>query len=425
MPAFKYQTVSGSSGAGVVDAPDRSSALRTLRQRGITPIKIEVVRGGSLAASVEPTSESPNGAAAPPRTHVRATGIGGGVAMSRGEIAGLIREIATALQAGLTLPQALRTSAKQGRSERQRVMIQFLLDQIEHGKPLSEAALAWGKPFTELLVSLIRAGEASGKLDEVLAQAADLMERDVALRRAVLGATIYPMLLAGLVTIATIVLVTVIIPRLIAPLAGQIKHTQLPLPTRIVMGVAEFIGAWWWLLLAGLVVGVMVFRRLYSQPGPRLAIDRALLRIPALGPLLRDAAVARFTRTLGTLVSAGLPALSALRATRPTLGNRAMEHAVENVCEQVAAGKTISEPLEASGVFPPLLVQIVGVGERSGRLAELLRRAADALESRTQASLKLFTAVLPPVLIMIFAGIAGFVIAAILLVVLKIQEMIG
>ena len=166
-----------------------------------------------------------------------------------------------------------------------------------------------------------------------------------------------------------------------------------------------------------------LFRKLRivtADPGSTLVVLGTHGRpIPVSSP-----AVAAAMNTLEEQRTA-LPALSALRATRPTLGNRAMEHAVEVVCEQVASGKTISEPLEASGVFPPLLVQIVSVGERSGRLPELLRRAADALENRTQASLKLFTAVLPPVLIMIFAGIAGFVIAAILLVVLKIQEMIG
>jgi len=140
---------------------------------------------------------------------------------------------------------------------------------------------------------------------------------------------------------------------------------------------------------------------------------------------LRDVAVARFTRTLGTLVSAGLPALTALRVTRLTLGNRALEETIDEVCEQVSAGRTISDPLEKSGYFPPLLVQIVGVGERSGRLPAMLRQAADAFEKRTEASIRLFTTVLPPLLVLMMALVVGFVIAAVLLPLLEMQEAIG
>jgi type II secretory pathway component PulF len=261
----------------------------------------------------------------------------------------------------------------------------------------------------------------------VLEQAALLLDRDLKLRRAILGATIYPMILAVLVAVAVTVVVTVIVPRVLEPLKGQVTVADLPLPTRIVSGVADFMGAYWWLVIGVIIAAAITWPRMYRQPATRLAVDGALIRLPVLGQLLRDVAVARFTRTLGTLISAGLPALTALRTTKGTLGNKAMESLIDEVCERVASGGTISQPLEEAGgggVFPPLLVQIVGVGERSGRLPELLGQAAEAMESRTEASIKLFTTVLPPMLVVVLAGIVGFVVAAILLPLLEMQEYI-
>jgi type II secretory pathway component PulF len=174
-----------------------------------------------------------------------------------------------------------------------------------------------------------------------------------------------------------------------------------------------------------IAAGVLWVGSLYRAPASRLAIDRALLRVPVLGKVLRDVAVARFTRTLYTLVSAGLPALTALKSTKATLGNRAMEHVVEEVCDQVASGKTIAEPMERSGYFPPLLTQIVGVGERSGRLPQMLGQAAGVFEDRTETSIKTFTTVFPPLLIIIAAIVIGFIVAAIMLPLIQAQELLG
>jgi type II secretory pathway component PulF len=153
-----------------------------------------------------------------------------------------------------------------------------------------------------------------------------------------------------------------------------------------------------------------------------MRVDTTLLRLPLLGRLLRDVAVARFTRTLGTLTSAGIPIIAALRVTRGTLGNRAMEGVIDDVAEQVAAGKTIAEPMERSGYFPPMLVQIVNLGERSGRLDQMLSQAARAFEERTEQSVKLFTTALPPLLVVGLACVVGFVVMAILLALLQVQD---
>lgn len=420
MATFTYKTVAGGSGA-TIDAPDRASAVRELVRRGVTPTAIEPAVGG--AGLIEAPVARRNAVASREGESNAERAIRGAWtasrAMSRSEMAAFVRELATALQAGLPLVQALKTIAKQGRSDKQKAMLNSVIEQVEHGKSLAEAAAAWGRPFTELTINLMRAGEAAGRLPEVLAQAADLLDRDIKLRRSLLGATLYPMILAGLVCVAVVIIVTVIVPNVLKSLPAG---ATLPLPTRVVQGAARFFTSYWWLVIAAVGGATWGWTRLYAMPDFRLGFDRMLLKSPVLGRLLRDVAVARFTRTLGTLTSAGVPILQALRITKGTLGNRAMEVVVDEVCEQVAAGRTIAEPMERSGYFPPMLVQIVNLGERSGRLDEMLGQAAGAFEDRTETSVKLFTTALPPILVVGLACVVGFVVLSILLPLLQAQE---
>ncbi|MFI4881082.1 MAG: type II secretion system F family protein, partial [Phycisphaerales bacterium JB064] len=273
---------------------------------------------------------------------------------------------------------------------------------------------------SELSVSMVRAGEASGKLGEVLGQLADLLERDVRLKRALIGATTYPALLVLLCMASIILVSTVIAPRILEEAAGAID--QLPWPTMVVQAFADLMLNWWWLMLAlfGLAIaGFVAVRR--SDEG-RLSTDKALLATPLIGLLARDVAVSRFTRTLGTLTGSGISLLQALRITRATLGNRALENVIDDVVSQVSQGKTLATPMEQSGYFPPMLVQIVAMGERSGRLEELLGHAARAMEERTEATLKLVTTLLPPLLVIAMAGVVGFIVLAILLPMLELQD---
>lgn len=409
MPTFRYQTSSHErNGALLIDAPDRAAAVRMLVERGETPVRLEEL------------ADSRSGRAATVRERFplarRRT-------LSRAQLAMFIRELATAVAAGLPLVPALRTIARQARTPAHQAMLAQLIDDVEHGRSLSDAMQRWGRPFNDLLVGLVNAGEVAGRLAEVLTQSARLLERDAKLRSMLLSSMLYPAIIAGAVTIAVIIVVTVIVPRVLAAVAGQLA--VLPLPTRIVQGLAHLVGSWWWLILLTLAAAAWALARWYRKPGPRLAVDRALLRLPAVGPALRDVAVARFTRTLGTLVAAGLPVVQSLRITRNVLGNRAMELAVDDVCEQVSHGRTIAEPMERSGLFPPLLVQIIGMGEQTGRLDEMLAQAADAFDDRTEQSIKTLTTILPPMLIVLLACIVGFVVLSILLPLIELQESIG
>lgn len=406
MPTFRYIPLASGAGLatpGTIDAPSRAAAVRDLAERGITPSKLEEATDG-LAAFGAATLRS------------RA-------AMSRSELASFMVELATAVGAGLPVVPALRTIQKTGRTAAQRELLSRVIDDVEHGSSLADGLKRAGKPFGELVVSLVHAGEMAGRMPEVLNQAAVLLDRDVKLRRSLVGAMVYPAIILSLVVVAVIVVVTVIVPRVMASVEGQI--TSMPLPTRIVQGAAEFFTHWWWALILGVAMLVLALGRAYANPDTRLQIDRFLLKIPVIGRLIRDVAVARFTRTLGTLTAAGLPVLGSLRITRATLGNAALQHEMDRIADQVGAGKTIADPLERSGMFPPLLVQLVNLGERTGRLDELLLQASNAFEERTEQAIKLFTTVLPPLLICVLAGVIGFIILAILLPLLQLQESIG
>jgi type II secretory pathway component PulF len=193
----------------------------------------------------------------------------------------------------------------------------------------------------------------------------------------------------------------------------------------VLLGFADFMQAWWWLVIGGGLAAFVGARRWMAVRENRRKVDRLLLKAPILGPLLRDVAVARFTRTLGTLVSAGLPILSALRIVRDTLGNLVLMEAIDGVQEKVTTGQSLADPLERCGFFPPLLVQIVNIGEKSGRLEPMLMHAATAFDRQVNSSLKIFSQLLPPVLLVFMAAIAAFVLSGILLPLLEMQKALG
>jgi type IV pilus assembly protein PilC len=427
MPSFRYQslTSSGRESTGVVVAPDRMSAVRMLTGRGEAAMVVEQVEvtEGDSGASPRPVRTAPRPSTAQGwaallnRRNERPS-------LGRSELASFMRELATAIEAGLSLMQALKTVRRQAAGKALPVILDFLIERVEAGVPLHQATKEYGPPFDEMVTGMIRAADASGRMHEVLHQLSDLLERSVELRREVVGATVYPMIVFTLIIASVIILITVLVPRLIAPMQGQ-PNFRMPWPTQVLLDLADFLkGNWVWLALA-LVVGFLGWRVWIKSPANRLAIDRIKLRTPLLGRLLRDVAVARFTRTLGTLVSAGLPILSALRIVRDTLGNAALMAAIDEVEGKVTTGQSLADPLEHSGYFPPLLVQIVNIGERSGRLESMLMHAAGAFDRQVSNSIKIFTKALPPVLIVVAAGVGSFVLIAIILPMLELQSAIG
>lgn len=412
MPSFRYQglSVTGQSVAGVIAAPDRASAVRQLAGRGETAIRLDAVDAEER--------QSARASGSTTRARNRKPSI------SRGELASLIRELATAIEAGLPLMSALKTVRKQVSGKAMPVILDHVIDRVEAGSTLHQAAIEYGPPFDDLTIGMMRAADASGRMSEVLHQLADLLDRQVELRSELIGATIYPLIVASLIGASVVVLVTFVLPKLMAPLIAQMgaDAAELPFPTKVLLSAASFVQHYWIALIVGVIVAVAGWRAWSRIPANRLRIDRTLLKTPILGRLLRDVAVARFTRTLGTLVAAGLPILQSLRIVRDTLGNTALMEAIDQVQERVTTGASLAEPLERSGLFPPLLVQIVNIGERSGRLETMLLHAATAFDRRVNTSLKTFSKALPPVLLVVMAAVAGFVLAGIILPLVELQK---
>ncbi len=422
MPTFQYQSVTraGQAVSGTIDALDRAEAIRALKQRGETATQLAPLNGRLGLGARNAVSFRTSAAAA-------SADIGqaqrGRQTMRRGELASFIREIATALDAGLPLMSALRAVEKQASSERQKAVIEHLMSRIEAGRSLAQAALEWGNPFDDMIVGMLRAGEASGRLEVVMMQLADLLDRELETKRSVASALMYPAILIVVLAVGIAVIVTFIIPRVLESLEGQ--TIQLPLPTRIVKGFADFLGSYWWLVLALIGLAWAGWKSAMAQPHIRLERDRLLLGIPIVGSLVRDVAVGRFTRTLGTLMASGIPIIDAIIITRDTLGNKAMEGVIDEVADKIRSGQSIAEPMEKSGYFPPILIQIIDLGERSGRLDTMLTQAAESFDRRTAASLKMFTAALPPVIVVLMAVVIGFVILSVILPMLSLQSAIG
>ena len=415
MPTFRYQGLGAAASGGTIQAEDRAEAIGILTRNGIVSTSIE--------NESEPQGRSPR-LASPAKTSISNRRLKGRPSMSRTDLTSFIREIATALEAGLPLMQSLRTVRRQASGRALPVILDFLIERVEAGVPLHQAAKEYGPPFDDMTVGMFRAADASGRNAEVLHQLADLLDRSVELIREVVGATVYPMIVAGLISISVVVLITFVLPRLMAPITGQ-PGVELPFPTKVLLGIAGFITGWWWAIALAIVAAIIGWRHWISQPQNRMLVDLTLLRLPIVGVLLRDVAVARFTRTLGTLVSAGIPILQALRVVRDTLGNSAMMAAIDEVQERVTTGSSLADPLERSGLFPPLLIQIVNIGERSGRLEPMLMHAATAFDRQVNNSLKVFTKALPPILLIVMGLVAGFVLLGILLPLLNLQAAIG
>ena len=433
MPNFTYETLKtdGSRQSGQLAAEDRAQLVRMLLDRGETPTSVTELDGAAATGSTLRRRTATTAARRPDGEAVGLAAIGarlqragsGRPTLSPAQLGQFIRELATALEAGLPLMQSLRTMRQQAAGKALPVILDHLLTRVEAGDPLYAAARDYGRPFDEMIIGMLRAADASGDMSVVLHQLADLLERNVQLRRDVTGALIYPAIVAALLLSSVVVLVTVLVPRLIAPMAAE-GNFNMPWPTQVLLDTAGFIQAWWWLAITGTAAAVMGWWAWVSVPANRLRFDRLKLRVPVLGRVLRDVAVVRFTRTLGTLVATGLPILDALRITRRTLGNAALSAAIEEVESQVTAGKSLAVPLEKSGLFPPLLVQVVNLGERAGRLDQMLSHATTAFDRQVDTSIKVFSKSLQPLLLMVMALVGAFVLMAILLPMLEMQSMI-
>jgi len=413
---FSYKAVDQSGGhvTGTIEAVDRRSAVVALTEKGnfVTELTKDV------------RSHSPGDSQA----ETAATDVGqllkfGSRRVSSKDVLAMTTQLSTALRAGLPLLSGLELLRKQQHKVATKELLGDLVDAVSAGQSLSEAMARHEKVFSPLYLSMIRVGETGGILEETSAQLADMLTREDKIKTNMKNASAYPIFVLCLGLVSVAIVITVILPKVIGTLGADL--TVLPMPTRILMGISGFIQGLFtsffgWIVLAATCVGFYRLIKWVKTTG-RLQCDTFKLRIPILGSVLKTIAVGRFARTLGALTKGGVTILEALGVVRDTLGNELLGREIDTVAEQVKRGEPLAEPLGESGYFPPLLVQIVAVGEQTGKLDELLLNAADTFDSEADSAINKFMSIFPAILILLLALVIGFIIAATLLPIIAME----
>ena len=408
MPTFTYRGVNAAGGQirAEISAADERTAARQLRSQGIIVQTLAVKRAPAVGFSLA-------------QLPLLSSFLGG---VRSKDVAVFSRQFATMIAAGLPLVQCLQTLGLQVERKPFQEIIGKVAADVESGSTLSEGMARFPNVFNELYVNLVHVGETGGVLDSMLARLSTYLEKAQALRHRVQMAVIYP----ALVILVAILVVTFLMIFVIPIFAAFFTKAgvPLPLPTRIVVGMSNAIANYWYLILAAIVGIILGFRAWYRTESGRLAVDSALLRAPIFGPLMRKIAVARFTRTLSALLGGGVPIIDALRITAKTAGNRVVENAVMEARERVMAGQTLGERLRDSKVFPPMVVQMVVVGEQTGALDNMLGKVADYYEDEVDVAVAGLTALLEPILIVFLGVVVGGIVIAIYLPIFQVVTLI-
>jgi general secretion pathway protein F len=337
-------------------------------------------------------------------------------------VLGITRELATLLRAGLPLDRALELLISLAPTLPVATMLQAVRDEVRGGKSLSQALDTRREIFSRFYVNIVRAGEAGGALGTVLQRLAETMDRNKELRESVRSALIYPTILVFVAVASVMVLLIYVVPQFQSTFAQAGK--ALPVPTQVVIVIGTFLRNWWWAAIPAVVLAIAWFRRRGRIPSVRRVRDTRLLRMPLLGDLIAKVEIARFARTLSTLLANGVTLLAGLAIVKETIGNVVLAGALDGVVAKLREGKGFGRPLADTGMYPRLATQMILVGEESGRLEEMLARVADVYDREVAIAVKRFLAVLEPVLILGLAVMVGGIVFSILLGVMGMSELV-
>ncbi len=384
MASFTYtaRSFAGEMRTATLEAASRDDVIAQLRRQRLNVVKID-----------EATPKKPR------RGHIKMR-----------DIVILTRQFSTMINAGLPLVQAMTILAEQTDNKTLSEIMRKVVFDVESGNTVADALSKHPQAFSNLYVNMVAAGEAGGILDTILMRLATFMEKNDALIRKVKGAMIYPGVIMTVAAIAVTVLLIFVIPVFENLFASA--GLALPLPTRIVMGASRFLKSYWYVVGAGIAVSVFLFRRYAATSNGRLKVDQFLLKVPVLGDVLRKSAVSRFTRTLGTLVSSGVSILDGLEITAKTAGNRVVQDAIMESRASIAGGDTIAAPLKKSGVFPPMVISMISVGEQTGGLDEMLSKIADFYDEEVDAAVSNLLSLLEPIMIVFLGAVVGGMVVA-------------
>jgi type IV pilus assembly protein PilC len=405
MANFEYIALDakGEETTGSIKANDEADAITQLRKTGLYPTQVVAAGKGGVSGTAKRRAKKGQKGKAK-------TGVGGRV---KGKILMIFtRQLATLVDAGLPLLRGLSVLAKQ---EKNRVMagtINHLADSVAGGSTFSESLGQHPRVFDKLYVNMVKAGELGGVLELVLLRLAEYQEKAEKLKNRIVAAMVYPVIVIVIAVGILIFLMAVIVPRFERIFAEMLGDKPLPPITQFVIGVSRWIQDRYILIL---VIGAVLYAgwKVFSMTKVgRRVIDRAKLRMPLFGPIQLKSAISRFTRTLGTLVTSGVPILQALNITRDTAGNVIVSDAIEKVHEAVREGESVVAPLEASRIFPPMVISMVDVGEETGQLPDMLLKIADVYDDEVDNAVDAMTSLIEPIMIVLLAGIVGTIVIA-------------
>jgi len=405
MPVYQYRGLDARSRkvSGLIDAESPKSAVQKLKKMEIFPIEITL-------------SEE--------RVRERKWKIPGlGERVSPAELAVMTRQLATMVGGGLPLVQALSALTEQIAHPRLKKVIAEVRELVNEGASFADALRQYPRIFSEFYVNMVEAGEQSGALEIVLERLADFTESQSELRSRLVFALLYPAMVLGIGLVVMIFMFTYVIPKISA--LFEETHQALPLITKLMLGLSFFLKKYLWILILLLIGGYFGFRRWRKTPRGKDAWDRFILRLPILGELARKLAIARFSRTLATLLQSGIPLLKSLGIVERVVNNTVIARAIAQARENITEGASIAGPLRASGVFPPFVVQMISAGEQSGELEFLLEKTAQAFERELESAVEGLMKILEPVMIVFIAVIVGIIIVSFLLPILELTQAIG
>jgi type IV pilus assembly protein PilC len=419
MPKYSYVAMDqhGKETKGTLEAASQNEAIGRIKEMQYFPTKIvEVDKAKEKAekpgkAAAKPKAGKKGGAAL--NFQIKIPGLSGRVKTK--VLTTFTRQLATLVDAGLPLLRGLRVLEKQEKNVNLKTVIAELALSIEGGSTFSEALAQHPKVFNRLFVNMVKAGELGGVLEVVLTRLSEFMEKAQKIKGKVISAMFYPVAVLIVATGILLILMTKVVPKFEEVFQGMAEGAQLPAFTRLVMGISHSIVDHFVVSVITIAVVVVCFLLFIRTKFGRHVWDKFKLKMPVVGPVISKVAISRFTRTLGTLVSSGVPILQALTIVKETAGNVIVSNAVSSVHESVKEGETITAPLEASGVFPPMVISMVDVGEQTGALPEMLLKIADNYDEEVETAVESLVSLLEPIMIVILGGIIGFIVIALFL----------
>jgi len=403
MPAYSYKasTLEGKIIEGTMDALDDGTVSLKLQEMGLLPVHI----GASGDKSIFAREFSV------PWKKKR---------IKQKDLRIFTQELHTLVHAGFPLDRSLAVLGQLAESPAMAEVVQDVLTEVKGGKSFSEGLAKYPDVFPKVYISMVKAGEAGGVLDEVLARLTSYLETSEELKSFVVGAMIYPILLSTVGLISVTIMTIFVVPRFV--LVFKDMGVALPLPMKILSNVSAFLTGYWWLVIIVIGVAGFYFHRFRSSEDGRLKLDRWILQIPLVGTAMRKLEVARFSRTLGTLLHGGVPLLQSMTIVRDVIGNQSIAKTVDPIRNGIKKGEGISQPMKQSGVFPPLAMHLIEVGEESGRLDSMLLQVADAYDVEVRNSLKSIIAFFEPAIILLMGIIIGTIVVSMLSAIFSIND---